>query len=73
MKILLCALILLSGCTSINYTGKEGRVFNYWSSKDQVFKIKKTWDGYEIDVNAQNEGKEVIESIAKGVVKGVLK
>lgn len=70
MRIFIMVMILMQGCTTFTYTAPDGKEFVYRSSKDQTITIKKTWDGYKIEINADNEAKEVAESIAKGAVKG---
>jgi len=71
---LLIALVLLSGCTSIKFCNQKGTCASYLSlGKDHGY-IQGTFDGKTVKVMASDaNSSKTVESVAKGIVKGITK
>ena len=73
---LLAVAVLVTGCTMITYTEKDGRSITYMSTKEFKslnVKIKKDEKKVEVKLNAKGVTSDLVEEIGSGVVKGLLK
>ncbi len=69
MKILLAlTALLLSGCTSITYTKKDGTYFHYYSTKDITFSKVSVGNvsAEGVSANASDVRKEVVNTAKVG-------
>ena len=73
--LLVASVFVLSGCTYLSYTGKDGRSISYLSTKEFKsldVKVKKNEDGFvEAKLKAEGVTSNLVEQVGSGVVKGM--